>query len=450
MDDVKREIAIMKRLSHPHVLRLYEVMDDPKVNKLYLVLEYMRRGDLMKIQQGDSKAYSCERLGEVDTWRVTRQVALGLQYLHSQDIIHGDIKPQNLLVGDDGVVKIADFGISKMLSGGDKLVDTAGTPAFMSPELCDGKQYSGRLADVWAFGGTMFMLRFGRPPFLAPQVLQLYYKIINDPLEFPADAAPVDEGLRDMLGAMLTKDPSDRIHLEGVLSHAWLKSEPVARAGARAARTARARRPRPCTRRRARGGRRRRTTRSSSRAGHVPPVHELHGAAATRAASKRAARRREQPSGAAGALAEGDEEPDSPRPPRPRQAPAGAAKRPRARPSRPRRRRTDDERARRRSARAASSRSTRARASCRRGARSTATTRRRRQRDLRRARAVDGLRRDHGHARRAAARGARAAQQRQQPQRRGGGDAIPVAAGRARARAQDARAAARAAQPARR
>ena len=90
-----------------------------------------------------------------------------------------------------GVVKIADFGISKMLSGGDKLVDTAGTPAFMSPELCDGKQYSGRLADVWAFGGTMFMLRFGRPPFLAPQVLQLYYKIINDPLEFPADAAPV-------------------------------------------------------------------------------------------------------------------------------------------------------------------------------------------------------------------------------------------------------------------
>ena len=62
--------------------------------------------------------------------------------------------------------KIADFGISKMLSGGDKLVDTAGTPAFMSPELCDGKQYSGRLADVWAFGGTMFMLRFGRPPFL--------------------------------------------------------------------------------------------------------------------------------------------------------------------------------------------------------------------------------------------------------------------------------------------
>ena len=85
-----------------------------------------------------------------------RQVALGLQYLHSQDIIHGDIKPQNLLVGDDGVVKIADFGISKMLSGGDKLVDTAGTPAFMSPELCDGKQYSGRLADVWAFGCVLY------------------------------------------------------------------------------------------------------------------------------------------------------------------------------------------------------------------------------------------------------------------------------------------------------
>jgi serine/threonine protein kinase len=88
--------------------------------------------------------------------------------------VHGDIKPQNLLVGDDGVVKIADFGISKILHGSNqKLLDTAGTPAFMSPELCSGESYSGFLADVWALGATMFMIRCGRPPFVASTVLQV-------------------------------------------------------------------------------------------------------------------------------------------------------------------------------------------------------------------------------------------------------------------------------------
>jgi [calcium/calmodulin-dependent protein kinase] kinase len=74
-------------------------------------------------------------------------VVSGVIYLHYQNIVHGDIKPQNLLVGEDGVVKIADFGISRMLDGSeDKVVDVAGTPAFMSPELCGGGGYDGQLA----------------------------------------------------------------------------------------------------------------------------------------------------------------------------------------------------------------------------------------------------------------------------------------------------------------
>ena len=90
-DDVKCEIAIMKKLSHPHVLRLYEVMDDPRVNKLYLVLEYMKRGDLMHIQKGDPKSYSCQPLGDREVWHIFRQVAQGLQYLHDQNIVHGKL-----------------------------------------------------------------------------------------------------------------------------------------------------------------------------------------------------------------------------------------------------------------------------------------------------------------------------------------------------------------------
>ena len=75
LDDVKREIAIMKKLSHPHVLRLFEVMDDPKVNKLYLVLEYMKRGDLMQLLRGDAKSYECDAMSERALWHVFRRAA---------------------------------------------------------------------------------------------------------------------------------------------------------------------------------------------------------------------------------------------------------------------------------------------------------------------------------------------------------------------------------------
>ena len=187
------------------------MIDDPKLTKLYLVFEYTRRGDLMTIQQGDAKAYSCvsygvicyhmmsydvmwchmsayinwssssvcrcEPLGDLDIFRIFRMVALGLQYLHLQNIVHGDIKPQNLWVGDDGIVKIAGFGIlggraAAAMVGDDQLEEALGTPEYMSPELCEGKPHSGWLADVWAFGGTMYTLRFGKPPFLASQVMQ--------------------------------------------------------------------------------------------------------------------------------------------------------------------------------------------------------------------------------------------------------------------------------------
>jgi [calcium/calmodulin-dependent protein kinase] kinase len=140
-EDIRREIAIMKKLLHPNVLRLFEVLDDPNVNKMYLVLEYMKKGDLIAIlkTRGEGSSSSsggagggagADKVGGVngdkdsdpmksgfvplsdfELWNIFRQVAAGVRYLHYQNIVHGDIKPQNLLVGEDGVVKIADFGM---------------------------------------------------------------------------------------------------------------------------------------------------------------------------------------------------------------------------------------------------------------------------------------------------------------------------------------------------
>jgi [calcium/calmodulin-dependent protein kinase] kinase len=127
----------MKKLLHPNVLRLYEVLDDPNVNKMYLVLEYMKNGDLLNVlkeRQHVVQSDGVTSLPDLELWNIFRQVVAGVRYLHFQNIVHGDIKPQNLLVGEDGVVKIADFGISKMLQGEEqKLVDAAGTPAPQLP-----------------------------------------------------------------------------------------------------------------------------------------------------------------------------------------------------------------------------------------------------------------------------------------------------------------------------
>ncbi|KAL7690448.1 putative protein kinase domain, PPM-type phosphatase domain, protein kinase-like domain superfamily [Plasmopara halstedii] len=220
LDDIKREIAIMKKLNHPNVLRLYEVMDDPKMNKLFLVLEYMQHGDMLSFQKKKHPLNMLENLRDRDLHCIFLQVILGLAYLHEQKIVHGDIKPQNLLVGDRDIVKIADFGISQSLYGSkQKIMDVAGTPAFMAPEMCSGKEYSGQLADVWALGATVFMLKFGNPPFVAKSAMVMFERIQNDPLVFPGAIDPL---LAHLLKGMLTKSPLERMTLLDVMIHPWV------------------------------------------------------------------------------------------------------------------------------------------------------------------------------------------------------------------------------------
>ncbi|OQR86424.1 protein kinase [Achlya hypogyna] len=222
LNDIKREIAIMKKLQHPNVLRLFEVMDDPHMNKLFLVLEYMQLGDLlsfqMTIQQQTATPPAttdsvCAPMLDPELHGVALQVLHGLAYLHDQNIVHGDLKPQNLLIGEKGIVKIADFGISQNLYGSkQQLLESKGTPAFMSPEMCSGVQYSGQLADVWAVGATVYMLKFGYLPFV-------FDKIQNDPLVIPAG---IDPALADFFVKIMAKDPARRLTLHEALAHPWI------------------------------------------------------------------------------------------------------------------------------------------------------------------------------------------------------------------------------------
>ena len=134
LDSALREIAVMKRLSHPNVVQLIEVIDDPARDELYLVMELVTGGTLAEpIAKGQVSS-------EATLVRWMRDVALGLEHLHLSGVVHRDLKPENILWDKAAQrAKLADFGAAAICAegpAGDYVRGTAGTPAFFAPEMC--------------------------------------------------------------------------------------------------------------------------------------------------------------------------------------------------------------------------------------------------------------------------------------------------------------------------
>lgn len=167
-------------------------------------------------------------MNDEQTWDILRQVIRGLSYLHFNNIIHGDIKPSNLLVADDGTVKLSDFGISKINKyDGELINDAVGTPAFMPPEVVAGDAYDGKLADIYSVGATTYFIRFGESAFKGKSRQKLYQQILNDPVEFPSETSAAKD-LIELVQALMAKCPAQRINVEQLLLYPWLQIRPSA------------------------------------------------------------------------------------------------------------------------------------------------------------------------------------------------------------------------------
>ncbi|GLE02366.1 hypothetical protein PINS_up011204 [Pythium insidiosum] len=231
-DALRREVAIMKKLSHRNVVRLVEVIDDPSSQKMYLVQEYVQH-NLMDLVTGRRTRTATSSppvvgLSEDLAWRYMRDLLRGLQYLHLHKVIHRDLKPENILVSADGVAKIADFGTARVIMHESETLSGAkGTPAFMAPEMFDvDATYQGPAVDVWSLGATLFMMVIGRPPWLADNEIVLAQRVQHDELVFPPETERVlDPHLRHLVSRMLTKDPRRRISLADCLAHDWITKE---------------------------------------------------------------------------------------------------------------------------------------------------------------------------------------------------------------------------------
>ncbi|KAF2128388.1 Pkinase-domain-containing protein [Dothidotthia symphoricarpi CBS 119687] len=216
---IKEEIAIMKKLNHPNLVALLEVLDDPEEDSLYMVMEMCKKGVVMQVGLDERADPYTEEQSRC--W--FRDMILGMEYLHAQGIIHRDIKPDNCLIMEDDVLKISDFGVSEMFDkeGDMKTAKSAGSPAFMPPELCVAKhgRVSGKAADIWSMGCTLYCLIFGRIPFEKHGMLELYEAIREDDVQFDSSC---DGDLKDLFMKLLEKDPKKRITMEQLREHSWV------------------------------------------------------------------------------------------------------------------------------------------------------------------------------------------------------------------------------------
>ncbi|XP_016308152.1 calcium/calmodulin-dependent protein kinase kinase 2-like [Sinocyclocheilus anshuiensis] len=194
-----------------------KVLDDPSEDHLYMVFELVKRGAVMEVPTD-------KPLDEDQARFYFQDLLRGIEYLHYQKIIHRDIKPSNLLVGEDGHVKIADFGVSNQFEGADALLtSTVGTPAFLAPETLSEtrKNFSGKALDVWAMGVTLYCFIFGVCPFMDERILSLHQKIKTQPVELPENA-DISDDLKDLLFKMLDKNPETRITVPQIKVHPWV------------------------------------------------------------------------------------------------------------------------------------------------------------------------------------------------------------------------------------
>ncbi|KAI1344128.1 Pkinase-domain-containing protein [Xylariaceae sp. FL0016] len=219
---IREEIAIMKKLNHPNLVALIEVLDDPDEDSLYMVLEMCKKGVIMKVGLDETAdAYDDKRC-----WTWFRDLILGIEYLHAQGIVHRDIKPDNLLLTDDDILKIVDFGVSEMFEKPDqmKTSKSAGSPAFLPPELCQAKHgdVSGKAADIWSMGVTLYCLKYGKLPFRGDNVLDMYHSIRNDQLELKDGEDP---DFVDLITKILDKNNETRLTLPEIRNHPWITKE---------------------------------------------------------------------------------------------------------------------------------------------------------------------------------------------------------------------------------
>nr|GMC73552.1 CBL-interacting serine/threonine-protein kinase 5-like [Ipomoea batatas] len=212
MEQIKREISVMRLAKHPNVVELKEVMATKQ--KIFFVMECVRGGELFaKVAKG--------KLEEDAARKYFQQLISAVDFCHSRGISHRDLKPENLLLDENGNLKVSDFGLSALpeQQRHDGLLHTrCGSPAYVAPEVLRKKGYDGAKADIWSCGVILYVLLSGFLPFRDRNVVYMYTKVFKAEYDFPPWISPEAKRL---ISRILVVDPEKRITIPAIKRVPW-------------------------------------------------------------------------------------------------------------------------------------------------------------------------------------------------------------------------------------
>ncbi|RZF39750.1 hypothetical protein LSTR_LSTR003411 [Laodelphax striatellus] len=214
LEKVYREVDIMKLLDHPHIIKLYQVMETK--NMIYIVSEYASQGEIFDYIARHG------RMSESGARRKFWQILSAVEYCHNHRVVHRDLKAENLLLDANMNIKIADFGFSNYYTPGEQLATWCGSPPYAAPEVFEGKKYTGPEIDIWSLGVVLYVLVCGALPFDGSTLHNLRDRVLSGRFRIPYFMSTECESL---IRKMLVLDPSKRYSVDQIKRHRWMMEE---------------------------------------------------------------------------------------------------------------------------------------------------------------------------------------------------------------------------------
>ncbi|CAB4256308.1 similar to Saccharomyces cerevisiae YDR477W SNF1 AMP-activated serine/threonine protein kinase found in a complex containing Snf4p and members of the Sip1p/Sip2p/Gal83p family [Maudiozyma barnettii] len=210
---IEREISYLRLLRHPHIIKLYDVIKSN--DEIIIVLEYAEHELFEYITQRG-------RLSEDEARHFFQEIISAVEYCHRHKVVHRDLKPENLLLDKHYRVKITDFGLSNIMTDGNFLKTSCGSPNYAAPEIIGGKLYAGPEVDVWSCGVILYVLLCHRLPFDDESLPKLFKNINNGIYALPNFLSP---GAASLIKKMLIVNPLGRISIQEIMQDEWFKKD---------------------------------------------------------------------------------------------------------------------------------------------------------------------------------------------------------------------------------
>ncbi|KAM6956075.1 serine/threonine-protein kinase SIK1 isoform 2-T2 [Lycodopsis pacificus] len=217
LEKIYREVQIMKLLNHPHIIKLYQVMETKDM--LYIVTEYAQNGEMF------DHLTSNGRMSEDEARKKFWQILTAVDYCHRHHIVHRDLKTENLLLDANMNIKLADFGFGNFYNAREPLSTWCGSPPYAAPEVFEGKEYEGPQLDIWSLGVVLYVLVCGSLPFDGPSLPALRQRVTEGRFRIPFF---MSQDCENLIRKMLVVDPARRISVAQIKQHRWMLADPTA------------------------------------------------------------------------------------------------------------------------------------------------------------------------------------------------------------------------------